>query len=68
MSNIVLRRLVNIDFQKLRNMMIRNRIYADDLNGKPRMVGYSYTTARHLHACIKQGSKRKVYIRTDGIY
>ena len=68
MSKPVLCRLVKIDFQALRNLMIRNRIYSDDLCGKPRRVTYSYTTARHLYSCLLQGSKRKVYIRTDGIY
>lgn len=67
MSKIVLCRLVNIDFQKLRNLMIRNRIYSN-IGGKLKPINYSYSEARHLHACIKQGSKRKVYIRTDGIY
>lgn len=68
MSKPVLCRLVKIDFQALRNLMIRNRIYADDACGKPQQVKYSYVTARQLYSSLLNGSESKVYIRTDGIY
>lgn len=67
MSKPVLCRLVSIKFRDLKGMMIRGRIYAD-VNGSPVKREYSYTFARHLHRCITNGSERKVYIRTDGIY
>lgn len=67
MSKIVLCRLVSIKFSDLKGMMILGRIYSH-IGGKLKPINYSYSEARHLHACIKQGSKRKVYIRTDGIY
>lgn len=66
MNKIVLCRLVSIKLSDLTDMMILGRIYSH-IGGKLKLIKYSHSEARQLHACIKQGSERKVYIRTDGI-